>query len=109
MARPSSCELMPFLALAISQIEASHLSSGIGESSKIVPTLTENWRRQSLFLHFQSRRVLTYPRSLLPQGGHSGPLGQRSMATNSFATSRSLKYLMAWIRVFGGLLFVLTR
>jgi len=47
---------MPFFALAMSQIPASHLSSGIGESSKMVPTFTENWRLQDL--HFQMRRDL---------------------------------------------------
>ena len=45
-ARPSSCELMPFFELAMSQTAGSHLSSPSGESSKIVPTLTRD-----CFLH----------------------------------------------------------
>src|SRR6266542_2497520 len=54
-ARPSSCELIPFLEFAASQIAGSHLSSPSGESSKIVPTLTEYCLLQDL--HFQRRRV----------------------------------------------------
>ena len=48
-------ELMPFLALAMSQIAASHLSSPSGESSMIVPTLTLNCFLHAL--HFHTRRV----------------------------------------------------
>src|SRR5439155_9270368 len=95
MLRATSCELIPFFALEISQTAAIHLSSPIGESSKIVPTLTENCFLHSLFLHCHRRRVLTYPSSLPPQTGHSGPSGQRSAATKSFATSGSSKYRMA--------------
>ena len=40
--RWTSHELMPFLAFAISQTQGSHLSSPRAESSKIVPTFTEN-------------------------------------------------------------------
>jgi hypothetical protein len=47
---------MPFFALAISQMDASHLSSGIAESSKIVPAFTLNCFLQ--LLHFQTRRVV---------------------------------------------------
>src|SRR5947209_2736286 len=43
--RATSQELMPFLQFAISQMAAIHLSSGNGESSKMVPTLIENWRK----------------------------------------------------------------
>jgi hypothetical protein len=54
--RLSSCELIPFLLFAINQIAASHSSRPIGESSKMEPTLTENWRLQ--LWHFQMRRVV---------------------------------------------------
>ena len=47
---------MPFLQDARSHIAVSHLSKPMGESSKMVPSLTENWRPHSL--HFQMRRVL---------------------------------------------------
>jgi len=57
MARESSYELTPFLLLVMSQMATNHLSSPIGESSKIVPTLTENWRFRwcGLALHSQRR------------------------------------------------------
>ena len=55
-ARPSSWLLTPFFELARSQIEVSHLSSGIGESSKIVPNFTVNCFLQAL--HFHTRRVV---------------------------------------------------
>jgi hypothetical protein len=54
--RAISWEETPFLALAMIHIAASHLSSGMAESSKMLPTLTENWRLQPL--HFHSRRVV---------------------------------------------------
>ena len=40
--RPNSCDEMPFLELAISQMAGSHLSKPRDESSKMVPTLSEN-------------------------------------------------------------------
>ena len=49
-------ELTPFLQLTSIQSAGSHFYSEIGESSKIVPTLTQNWRRQSR--HFQRFCVL---------------------------------------------------
>ncbi len=55
-ARPSSCELIPFLLLATSHIAGSHLSRPSGESSKIVPSLIEYCFLQAL--HFQSLRVV---------------------------------------------------
>lgn len=45
-----SCEEMPFLELATSQIAGSQTSKLSGESSKRVPTLTENWRSAVLAL-----------------------------------------------------------
>lgn len=55
-ARPSSWLEMPFFELAISQTAGSHLSRPSGESSKTVPSLTENCFLQPL--HFQTRRVV---------------------------------------------------
>src|SRR5438046_10159822 len=89
MPRPNSCEEMPFLELAISQTAANHLSRPSGESSKIVPTLTENCFLQAL--HFHKRRVLRYECSAPSQRGHTGPCSQRRLATKSLQTSRSEK------------------
>src|SRR5882672_2789849 len=50
----------------------SHLSRPIGESSKIVPTLTENCFWQSR--HFHIRRVLRNESLSAAQRGHTGPL-----------------------------------
>jgi hypothetical protein len=54
--RAISWEETPFLELAIIHMAASHLSSGMAESSKMLPTLTENCRLHAL--HFHSRRVV---------------------------------------------------
>lgn len=54
--RPSSCELMPFLELAISHTAGSHLSRPSLESSKMIPSLTLYCFLQPL--HFQSRLVV---------------------------------------------------
>src|SRR5687767_3674058 len=88
-ALPSSCELIPFLLLAMSQTAGSHLSRPSAESSKIVPTLTLYCFLQAL--HFQRRRVDRYEYSVPSQRGQTGPLGQRSLATKSVATSMSVK------------------
>src|ERR1039458_3052420 len=53
--RASSWELTPFLQFTTSQIAMSHLSSVIGESSKIVPALTLYCLRQER--HLKMRRV----------------------------------------------------
>src|SRR6266508_1329925 len=98
-ARPSSCELIPFFEFAMSQTAGSHLSSPSGESSKMVPSLTEYCFLQAL--HFQRRRVVRYEYSVPPQRGHFGPSGQRSFATNSVQTSRSEKYRIASRSVVG--------
>ena len=55
----------------------SHLSKPIGESSKIVPTLTLNCFRGCLALHSHMRRVEIKRMSLLPQVGHTTPLFHR--------------------------------
>src|SRR5438552_12997283 len=88
-ARPSSCELMPFLELAASQTAGSHLSRPSGESSKIVPTLTLYCRLHAL--HFHTRRVETYEWPRQPQLGQTGPSGHRSFATKSTHTAGSAK------------------
>ena len=49
-ARPSSWEETLFLELAINQTAGSHLSHPMGESSKMVPTLSENWLFAALAL-----------------------------------------------------------
>src|SRR5271169_4045002 len=92
-ARPSSCELIPFFELAISHTAGSHLSRPRAESSKIVPTLTENCFLQAL--HFQSRRVERNESSLPSHSVQTGPVGQRSSATNFRQVSGSEKYRMA--------------
>src|SRR5213076_1218010 len=71
-------ELIPFLALAISQKADSHLSSAIGESSKTVPTFTENCCFSCFALHFQILRVDKKKTFSEPQRGHlTTPSGQR--------------------------------
>lgn len=59
MARDSSQELMPFLALAINQIAVSHLSKPKGESSNMVPTLRENLARGCFIALEQISRVVS--------------------------------------------------
>src|SRR5581483_485117 len=90
---------MPFFALAMSQIAASHLSRLMGESSKIVPTLTLNCFLQPL--HFQTYRVLRYECSVPPHAGQTGPSGQRRRATYWTQTSGSEKCRTACMRVVG--------
>src|SRR6266851_4523625 len=84
---------MPFLLLASIQRAGSHLSKPMGESSKIVPSFTENCRPQSR--HFQMRRVLRKPGSLASHAGQVTPLGQRSAARKVSAVSLSEKYWIA--------------
>src|SRR6266850_8107128 len=93
-ARDNSHELIPFLALTISQTAGNHFSKPIGESSKMVPTLAVN-----CFLHswqFQRRRgfsplVLVNFTLLLWHSGHLTPFGQRIRTMKSCATSGSAK------------------
>ena len=87
--RASSCELIACREFALSSSAGSHLSRPSGESSKIVPSLTEYCFLQPL--HFQTLRVVRYECSAQPQRGQTGPWGQRSRATNSVQTSRSEK------------------
>src|ERR1700731_829213 len=93
---------MPFLQLAISQNPQSHLSIAMGESSKTVPTLTENCRFSCAFLHFQIRRVDRNETSVEAQVGHFiTPSGQRIDFIKSSARSSSAKYLIASWSVLG--------
>src|SRR5438132_12975578 len=84
---------MPFFELASIQSAGGHLSSPMGLSSKMVPSLTENCRPQSR--HFQMRRVLRKPGSLASQAGQVTPLGQRREARKVSAVSLSEKYRIA--------------
>src|SRR5262245_31923955 len=69
---------MPFLQLEICQTPSSQDLSGIGESSKIVPTLTENCRLGCFWRH-SNRRWLARYRGLgwLQIGQVTTPSGQR--------------------------------
>src|SRR5580693_3920388 len=84
---------MPFLQLASIHIAVSHLSSPIGESSKIDPTLTENCFRHPRQVHIN--RVLRKETFLPWQRGHSGPFGHLTPATASTQVLGSEKYRMA--------------
>src|SRR5580658_9898308 len=74
---------MPFLQLATSHIAQNHFLSGIGLSSKIVPTFTENCLRHSRHVH--RNRVLMNDRRLDSQRGQAGP---RAPHLASFARSK---------------------
>ena len=89
----------PFLQLATIQIAANHFPRSIGLSSKMVPTLAENWRRGCFSLHSHTRRVAMKRTSALPHVGQQTPLGQRSPIIVHSVTSGSAKYRMASIRV----------
>src|SRR5829696_5026929 len=77
----------------------SHLSRPIGESSKIVPSFTENCLPHPL--HFQMRRVDRKEFLSELQRGQVTPSGQRRLARNDRLTSGSEKYRMASTRVVG--------
>src|SRR5271154_3154185 len=68
----------------------------MAESSKIVPTLTENCFRQARHVHI--KRVLRKDRRFPWQRGHSGPLGHLAAETVSRHTMGSEKYRMASIK-----------
>src|SRR3984893_17134461 len=73
----------------------------MGDSFRIVPTLTENCFRHFVALHFQIRRVLRNIGSLAPQYGHSTPLGQRFAARYCNELSGLSKWTIASANVFG--------
>src|SRR5205814_6897056 len=56
--RPSSTELMPFLAVATSHIARNQLVSGSLVAWKIVPAVSETWWRQAR--HWILGRVLSH-------------------------------------------------
>ncbi len=91
IARPSSCEEIPFRSPASIHMAGSHLSKPMGESSKIVPTFTLDCFLQSLHCHM--RRVLMKPTLAEPQPirGQAGPFGNRSFTIKSWARSLSEK------------------
>src|SRR2546430_15434969 len=97
---------MPFLQFAASHIAGNHLSKPIGESSKIVPTLTENFCFGWAFLHFHNLAFSRNVTLLEPHCGHFTPRGQRSATRNCKQASASEKYRTASRNVFGA--FMLT-
>src|SRR6266403_1569645 len=92
---------MPFLPLAASHIAGNHLSSPIGESSKLVPTLTENFCFGCALRHFHNLAFARKVPFLEPHCGHFTPFGQRSATKNSKQACGSLKYRTASRNVFG--------
>src|SRR5947207_15018731 len=95
---------MPFLLLSSIRGAGSHLSTPIGLSWKILPSLTENCRPHSR--HFQMRRVLRKPGSLASQAGQVTPLGHRREARKVSAVSLSEKYRIAsWSELGKALVF----
>ncbi len=73
MVRCISQLLTPFLQFATIHIASSHLSSPMGESSKIVPTFIENWALGWRVLYCQTRRAGMYAASVRPQVGQITP------------------------------------
>jgi hypothetical protein len=68
---------VPFLVFARSQKAGSHLVSGSGESSKIVPTRTENWRLHSLQRQIFRVAMAWTEAEPQPIRGHAIPFGHR--------------------------------
>src|SRR5436190_20873096 len=92
---------MPFLQLTAIHIAGSHLSKPIGESSKTVPTLAENFCFGCGVRHFQT---FAFSRNVTlsdPQRGQRTPPGQRICLKNSKAFSGLLKYVTASSSVSG--------
>jgi hypothetical protein len=77
--RPSSAELIPFLAVAISQMARNQLVNGSLVAWKMVPAVSEAWCRQAR--HWIFGRVLSRVPSPPPQSGQTKPSGQRSLST----------------------------
>src|SRR3954465_7484503 len=100
---------MPFLSLAIIHSAQSHLLRAMGESSKIVPTLTLNCCCGCRVLHWNSERLGRNVTASEPQvGQRTTPSGQRSETIRPMQASGLLKYSMAWMRVLGSALMVCT-
>src|SRR5215207_9237445 len=79
--RPSSTELIPFLAVVISHMARNHVASGSLVAWKIVPAVSETWCRQAR--HWILGRVLSHLPSQPPQHGQTNPEGQRSFSTTA--------------------------
>ena len=79
--RPSSTELIPFLAVATSHIARNQLVSGSLVAWKIVPAVSETWWRQAR--HWILGRVLSHLPSHEPHSGQTKPFGQRSFSTTA--------------------------
>src|SRR6266581_1898574 len=96
----SSCLLdMPFLDAQSRCVASTHLWRGILESSNTVPTVTVNWLRQSPQKirpgrwDSPSRRLL---RSVPPQWGQTGPVGQRMPSRCLRAASSLVNRASVW-------------
>src|SRR3954452_14635626 len=79
--RPSSTELIPFLAVATSHIARNQLVSGSLVAWKIVPAVRDTWCRQAR--HWIFGRVLSHLPSVPPHSGQTNPPGQRSFSTTA--------------------------
>src|SRR5919107_6267487 len=79
--RPSSTELIPFLAVATSHIARNHVVSGSLVAWKMVPAVSETWWRQAR--HWTFGRVLSHLPSQPPQRGQTKPSGHRSSSTTA--------------------------
>jgi hypothetical protein len=79
--RPSSTELIPFLAVAISHIARNQLASGSFVLWKMVPAVSETGWRQAR--HWIFGRGLSHLPSQPPQAGQTKPEGQRSFSTTA--------------------------
>src|SRR4051812_31297776 len=102
IARASSHELMPFLALVMLQTATNHFCSGRGLSSKIVPTFTENCFRHPLALHWNMRRLFISPIADPPHCGQEiCPSGHLMDFMYSWQRPGSAKYTTASMSVWG--------
>ena len=79
--RPSSTELIPFLAVAISHMARNQVVSGSLVAWKMVPAVSDTWCRQAR--HWIFGRVLSRVPSQPPQTGQTKPPGQRSFSTTA--------------------------
>src|SRR3954468_16240257 len=79
--RPSSTELMPFLAVATSHMARNQEVSGSLVARRMVPAVSETWWRQPR--HWIFGRVLNHLPSHPPHSGQTKPAGQRSFSTTA--------------------------
>ena len=71
--RPSSTELIPFLAEATSHMARNQVVSGSLVAWKIVPAASEVWWRQAR--HWTFGRVVSRAPSVPPHKGRTNPAG----------------------------------